>query len=147
MRGGGTVSPCPLAPLSQLPVVSLPQFVHLWSSGTTLLRECRDRNPAPPWRLAHKSLRCQSNNEATAPFCCSLTIAICASLAVGGCLSAAPRAGGAAKLQHPSDVAVNREQLRLRMRALIGPMSGRIESTSNEIAAASTEPAVSQAAL
>jgi hypothetical protein len=76
-----------------------------------------------------------------------LTIAICASLAVGGCRSAAPRAGGAAKLQHPSDVAVNREQLRLRMRALIGPMTGRIESTANEIAAASTEPAVRQAAL
>jgi hypothetical protein len=42
---------------------------------------------------------------------------------------------------------VNQEQLRLRIRALVGPMTGRIESAADDIGAASTERAWQQAAL
>jgi hypothetical protein len=42
---------------------------------------------------------------------------------------------------------VNREQLRLRMRALVGPMTGAIEAAADEIAASSPDRAVQRAAL
>jgi hypothetical protein len=62
------------------------------------------------------------------------------------CQSASMR-GGKVGLHRPDDIAVNREQLRLRVRALVGPMTGKIESAADEIAAESTDPSVQRAAL
>ena len=44
-------------------------------------------------------------------------------------------------------VAVNANQVRLRMRSLVGPMCGEIERTADQIAAGTTDPAVRRAAL
>jgi hypothetical protein len=46
-----------------------------------------------------------------------------------------------------SDVAVTREQMRLRMRSLVEPMCGRIEHAADELAAGTTDPDVRLAAL
>ena len=75
-----------------------------------------------------------------------LLMAMLCLLPIGACQSASPR-GGAAGLHHPDDIAVNREQLRLRMRALVGPITGKIESAADEIAAQSSDRAVQDAAL
>jgi hypothetical protein len=44
-------------------------------------------------------------------------------------------------------VAVNPNQVRLRMRSLVGPMCGEIERTADEIASGTADPAVRRAAL
>ncbi len=44
-------------------------------------------------------------------------------------------------------VAANANQVRLKMRSLVGPMCGEIERTADEIAAATTDPAVRRAAI
>ena len=75
----------------------------------------------------------------------ALIAAVCL-LSIGACQSASPR-GASAGLQNPDDIAVNREQLRLRMRALAGPMTAKIESAADDIAAGSTDRAVQEAAL
>jgi hypothetical protein len=46
-----------------------------------------------------------------------------------------------------TDVAVNANQARLRMRSLVGPMCGEIERTADQIAAGTADPAVRRAAL
>src|SRR5215467_10584390 len=66
--------------------------------------------------------------------------------ALGGCQSATVR-GGNVGLHTPDDIAVNREQLRLRVRALVGPVTGNIESAADEIAASSTDARIQRAAL
>jgi hypothetical protein len=71
--------------------------------------------------------------------------ALCLS-ALSACQSAFAH-GGTVGLHNPDDIAVNREQLRLRVRALVGPVTGKIESAADEIAAASTDAAVQRAAL
>jgi hypothetical protein len=76
----------------------------------------------------------------------ALSIATVCLLPVGACLSASPR-GGNAGLHRPDDIAVNREQMRVKMRALVGPVTGKIESAADDIAAASTDRAVQDAAL
>ena len=76
----------------------------------------------------------------------ALSIATVCLLPIGACVSAGPR-GAAAGLHNPDDIAVNREQLRLKMRALVGPITGKIESAADDIAAASTDRAVQDAAL
>jgi hypothetical protein len=45
------------------------------------------------------------------------------------------------------DVAVTANQLRLRMRSLVGPMSGEIEQAADRIIAGTTDDAVKRAAL
>ena len=67
--------------------------------------------------------------------------------AAASCRSAGPRTGQTGILHDPSDVKVNREQLRLRVRSLVGPMAGRVESAADEIVAATTSPTVRLAAL
>src|SRR5580765_1231499 len=78
-------------------------------------------------------------------FCAVLIATVCL-VPIGACQSASPR-GGSAGLHNPDDIAVNREQLRLKMRALVGPITGRIESAADDIAAASSDRAVQDAAL
>ena len=67
--------------------------------------------------------------------------------AAASCRSAGPRTGQTVILHDPRDVKVNREQLRLRVRSLVGPMAGRVESAADEIVAATTSPTVRLAAL
>ena len=43
-----------------------------------------------------------------------------------GCRSASPRTAQVGVLHDPNDIKVNREQLRLRVRSLVGPMMGRM---------------------
>ncbi len=76
----------------------------------------------------------------------AVSIATVCLLPIGACLSAGPR-GATAGLHHPDDIAVNREQMRLKMRALVGPITGKIESAADDIATASTDRAVQDAAL
>ena len=64
-----------------------------------------------------------------------------------GCRSANPRTGQTGVLHDPVDVTVNREQLRLRVRSLVGPMTGRMESAADEIAASTASQTVRLAAL
>ena len=71
---------------------------------------------------------------------------ICLLLATAACQSANMR-GGNVGLHRPDDIAINREQLRLRVRSLVGPMTGRLEMAADEIAAESTDPGVQRAAL
>ena len=68
-------------------------------------------------------------------------------IAATGCRFAAPelktQPGG-----HPSkDIALTRNQIRLRMRALVGPMCGEIEQAADQIAAGTTNRTVQRAAL
>jgi hypothetical protein len=66
--------------------------------------------------------------------------------AFAACESATMRAGNVG-LHKPDDLAVNREQLRLRVRALVGPVTGKIESAADEIADGSTNTDVQRAAV
>src|SRR5215467_4049738 len=67
-------------------------------------------------------------------------------LAIAGCQSAGVHRGTVA-IHNPDNIAVNREQLRLRVRALVGPITGKIESAADEIATTSTDVRVQRAAL
>jgi cell division septum initiation protein DivIVA len=82
----------------------------------------------------------------TTSFCDRFLVATVCLLPIVACQSAAPRAP-VAGLHNPDDIAVNREQLRLRMRALVGPLTAKVESAADDIAAASTDRAVQEAAL
>jgi hypothetical protein len=77
---------------------------------------------------------------------CAVSIATVCLLPIGACLSASPR-GVTAGLHRPDDIAVNREQMRVKMRALVGPITGKIESAADDIATAATDRAVQDAAL
>ena len=62
--------------------------------------------------------------------------------------------GCAVAMRHPkidsraeTEVAANANQVRLRMRSLVGPMCGEIEQAADQIAAGTTDPAVRRAAL
>lgn len=77
----------------------------------------------------------------------ALVLALLTALPAGvvGChVSQAPLKTGA---QPSEDVAVSRNQLRLRMRSLVQPMSGQIEQSADTIIAGTTDPAVQRAAL
>lgn len=77
----------------------------------------------------------------------TLVLALLTALPVGvaGChVAQAPLKTGA---QPSEDVAVSRNQLRLRMRSLVQPMCGQIEQSADAIVAGTTDPAVQRAAL
>ncbi len=76
-----------------------------------------------------------------------LVVAIGLMIFAAGCRSASPRTGQTGVLHDPRDVKVNREQLRLRVRSLVGPMTGRMESAADEIAASTASQTVRLAAL
>jgi hypothetical protein len=67
-------------------------------------------------------------------------------LTIVGCQSARVNRGHVANY-NIDNLAINREQLRLRVRALVGPITGKIESAADEIAATSTDVRVQRAAL
>jgi hypothetical protein len=74
--------------------------------------------------------------------CCALV-----SLAGAGCTFAVPERKLEPAVHAQRDVAVTSNQLRLRMRALVGPMTGQIEQAADQIIAATTDDAVKRAAL
>ena len=76
-----------------------------------------------------------------------LAVSLVIFAAAAGCRSASPRTSQTGILHNASDVKVNQEQLRLRVRSLVGPMAGRVESAADEIVASTTSPAVRLAAL
>ncbi len=76
-----------------------------------------------------------------------LVVAIGLMIFATGCRSASPRTAQTGVLHDPRDVKVNREQLRLRVRSLVGPMTGRMESAADEIAASTASQTVRLAAL
>ena len=76
-----------------------------------------------------------------------LVVVIGLMIFAAGCRSASPRTGQIGVLHDPDDVKVNREQLRLRVRSLVGPMTGRMESAADEIAASTASQTVRLAAL
>ena len=60
-----------------------------------------------------------------------LVVAMGLVIVAAGCRSASPRTAQTGVLHDPSDVKVNREQLRFRVRSLVGPMTGRMESAAD----------------
>jgi hypothetical protein len=75
-------------------------------------------------------------------------VAVALGLALVSCKSEAPTRGILRQQIHPEeDVAVNAEQARLRMRALVGPFCGGLESAADEIIAGTTNRAIRREAL
>jgi hypothetical protein len=68
-------------------------------------------------------------------------------LALVSCKSSAPARGARHEIHPEADVAVNTEQARLRMRGLVGPFCGGLESAADEIIAGTTNRAVQREAL
>lgn len=68
-------------------------------------------------------------------------------LVVGGCSFAMPKAKMKASLHAQEDVAANYNQIRLRLRAMVGPACGEIEQAADQIIAGTTNVAVQRAAL
>ncbi|HEX6886151.1 MAG TPA: hypothetical protein VF530_22445 [Planctomycetota bacterium] len=68
-------------------------------------------------------------------------------LAVVGCQVAAPRHEIEETVHAPEDVAVSQQQVRLRLRALIEPLSGAIVASADRIMAGTTDRSVRREAL
>src|SRR5262245_10532445 len=64
-----------------------------------------------------------------------------------GCRSLTPHAKVEREVHPPEDIAATYNQVRLRMRSLVGPMCGEIEETADDIMSTTTNAAVRQAAL
>ncbi len=65
----------------------------------------------------------------------------------GGCQSAATGRGLSGAIHERTDVTANSEQVRMRMRGLVEPLSGAIVSSADHIIAGTTNPATRRAAL
>jgi len=77
-----------------------------------------------------------------------LPVVMTAPLVTGtGCRTALPERPIEAQVHTPHDLAVTQNQVRLRMRALVGPMGGEIEQAADAIIAGTTKRTVRQAAL
>jgi len=75
-------------------------------------------------------------------------LALAVTLAFIGCQSGAPRRGVLHRKIHPeADVAVNTEQARLRVRVLVEPYCGSLESVADQIIASNTNNAIRREAL
>ncbi|MGE5359822.1 MAG: hypothetical protein ACM3NQ_12465 [Bacteroidales bacterium] len=68
-------------------------------------------------------------------------------LAAAGCAPVKSRPGSPGKFQAQGDLVVSREQVRLRMRALVDPMAGRVEEAADAIMDGTADRAVQLAAL
>src|SRR5688572_852991 len=79
----------------------------------------------------------------------ALTTAFCFFVALigAGCTFAAPERKLESAVHAQQDVAVTSNQLRLRMRSLVGPMCGEIEHAADQIIAGTSNDAVKRAAL
>ena len=79
----------------------------------------------------------------------TLTAACCAviSLVGAGCTFSVPERKLEPVVHTQQDVAVTSNQLRLRMRSLVGPMSAQIEQAADQIIAGTADKTVKRAAL
>jgi hypothetical protein len=66
---------------------------------------------------------------------------------VSGCSIAMPHRKMKTSVHSQEDMAANYEQVRLRLRSLVGPMCGEIEQAADQISAGTTNAAVQRAAL
>jgi hypothetical protein len=73
--------------------------------------------------------------------------ALLLAVVVSGCSFAMPKAKMKASVHAQKDVAANYNQIRLRLRAMVGPACGEIEQTADQIIAGTTNAAVQRAAL
>src|SRR5262245_19742585 len=77
----------------------------------------------------------------------ALMIMCCLVMAGPGCVVTPPAQKSDPAVHPGGDIAVSFEQARLRMRALVGPLSGDIIESADRIMAGTTDPAVKRAAL
>jgi hypothetical protein len=73
--------------------------------------------------------------------------ALLLSLVAGGCRFALPKPKVKESVHSQQDVAASYNQVRLRLRALVGPMTGELEQAADQIIAGTTNAAVQRAAL
>jgi hypothetical protein len=76
-----------------------------------------------------------------------LLSALLLSLLASGCRFALPEARMKSSVHASKDVAANYNQVRLRVRAMVGPACGEIERTADQIIAGTTNAAIHRAAL
>jgi hypothetical protein len=74
-------------------------------------------------------------------------LAVVVAVAANGCRFARPEVRTQPGGHAPKDITLAQNQIRLRMRALVGPMCGEIEQAADQIAAGTTNRAVQRAAL
>ncbi len=74
-------------------------------------------------------------------------LAVAVAIAATGCRFAQPEVKTQPGGQAPKDISMTHNQIRLRVRALVGPMCGEIEQAADGIAAGTTNRAVQRAAL
>jgi len=73
--------------------------------------------------------------------------ALLCGLLLAGCHSVPPENRIDARYHSPGDISANSEQIRLRMRSLVQPMTGAVVEAADRIAATATDPSVRRAAL
>ena len=78
---------------------------------------------------------------------CLFALAAVVLVTGAGCRMAMRETKVEPKVHAQKDIAASQDQVRLRMRGLVGPMSGEIEQTADSIIAGTTNRAVQQAAL
>jgi hypothetical protein len=71
----------------------------------------------------------------------------CLQLVSAGCQVSHPKNLGDSRVHEEKDFSVNSEQMRLRMRAMVQPMSGVIVASADQILAGTTDPVVRREAL
>jgi len=81
------------------------------------------------------------------PALAALLAAVVFVVTTSGCRIVAPKPKGDVKVHSESDFSVNAEQMRLRMRALVQPLSGVIVASADKIIAGTTNNAIRRQAL
>ena len=77
----------------------------------------------------------------------ALSGALLLAVVAGGCSFAVPEHKMKASVHSQKDVAASYNQIRLRLRSMVGPACGEIEQAADQIMAGTTNPAVQRAAL
>src|SRR5262245_21933683 len=81
------------------------------------------------------------------PAFAALLATVVFAVTTSGCRITAPKPQGDVKVHSENDFSVNAEQMRLRMRALVQPLSGVIVASADQIIAGTTNDAVRRQAL
>lgn len=90
-------------------------------------------------------LEADGSRPRSRPALAALLAALC--VAGAGCTVAPPPRKFEPQMHNPQDVAVTREQARLRMRSLVHPMCGQIEQAADAIGASAADRDVQRSAL
>lgn len=78
---------------------------------------------------------------------CLLPVFVMCVMAISACRIAPPRRQGDVKVHSERDFSVNTEQMRLRMRSLVQPLTGLIITSADQIIAGTTNTAIRRQAL